>query len=83
MTPLWLNRIAALTFALALALPPPEAKAQVLTLGTCAGGSVTIEVPGSDGSGGGHGDDHGCCKRACHAGTERRKRGGVTLNDCC
>jgi hypothetical protein len=60
----------------ALSLPMPGAAAPMMVT-TCAGGSVALPVEGPEPA-----SDHGCCRKACHAGTDRRKRGALE-GGCC
>lgn len=66
----------ALAAALALAMPLPQAQAEGLMVATCSGGFVRIDLPGQSPH-----DDHGCCRKACHAGLDRKKRDSKGV--CC
>ena len=79
-----MNGLRALTplFALAIMLPPPEAQAQVIEVGMCNGGTSRIVLPNGNG-GSGPADDHGCCHKGCHAGTDRRKKQNQLNDSCC
>lgn len=71
LAPLWMG---------ALTLPTPVAQAQVVTIAMCGGTSRTITLPmnrplPTD-------DSHDCCRKACHAGTDRRKKSDL-FSTCC
>lgn len=71
LAPLWMA---------ALVLPTPMAQAKVVTIAMCGGGSRTINLPlnGPDPLD----DSHDCCRKACHAGTDRRKKSDLDLSCC-
>ena len=69
--PLWI---------VALVVPAPMAAARTVTIAMCGGTSRTISLPVNapqplD-------DGHDCCRKACHAGTDRRKKSDL-LSGCC
>ncbi|NBR31094.1 MAG: hypothetical protein EBS87_02630 [Sphingomonadaceae bacterium] len=64
----------------ALMLPVPMTAAKTVTIAMCGGTSRTVQLPVN-------GpvpleDSHGCCRKACHAGTDRRKKSDL-LASCC
>ncbi len=77
------SRIVALFATLALAQPAPgiAATKRVLLMPLCNGGTAVVELPEQPGQGG-QGGDHDCCRKACHAASERRKRLN-NIGDCC
>ena len=79
-----MNALRALTpvFALAIMLPVPAAQARVITVGMCNGGTSQITLP--NGTGGPMpADDHECCRKGCHAGSDRRKKQNQLNYSCC
>ncbi len=69
-------------FALAIMLPPPLAQARVITVGMCSGGTAHITLPNGTGSPL-PADDHECCRKGCHAGSDRRKKANQLTDSCC
>lgn len=69
-------------FALSIMLPAPMAQAQVIEVGMCNGGTSRIVLPNGNG-GPMPADDHDCCRKGCHAGTDRRKKQNQLDNGCC
>jgi hypothetical protein len=72
---------ASLFFSLAFALPAPAATGTSIIMGSCLGGQVRVDIP-TDPSSPQRGDD-GCCKTACHAGQDRRKKSDSDDVGCC
>lgn len=72
LAPLWL---------IALTLPVPAVQAQALTIPMCNGGTQRIDLLLDQGPG--RRDDHDCCRKACHAGADRRKKSGLLSDNCC
>lgn len=70
-------------FALAIMLPAPAARARTIEVGMCNGGTTRITLP--DGNDGGQSprDDHECCRKGCHAGSDRRKKQNQLNDGCC
>jgi hypothetical protein len=82
-----MKRAATLVAALALVLPPMPVAARGISVSICGqpGARMVLPVkpllPYE-------GDDHGCCKKGCHAANERKKRGAGAVDDsgddnCC
>lgn len=74
-----IGRLAPL-WAAVLMLPAPMVTAKTVTIAMCGGASRTIQLPANgplpaD-------DGHGCCRKACHAVTDRRKKSDL-LAACC
>lgn len=68
--------------ALALGMPFVPAHSKVLVVGVCGGGARTMVLPQDPAEPAKENGSDRCCK-ACHAGSNRRKRGeGVSL-PCC
>lgn len=77
-----LRRALTPAFALAIMLPAPMAQARTIEVGMCNGGTERIVLP--SGSGGPlPADDHECCRKGCHAGTDRRKKQNQLDDSCC
>lgn len=72
---------ATLLFAAAFALPAPVQGGDVIMVSNCFGGMSPISIPGKSGAPG-QGDDQ-CCKFACHAGSDRRKKSDTSPDDGC
>lgn len=69
-------------FALAIMLPAPMAQGRTIEVGMCNGGTSRIVLP--NGSGGPMpADEHDCCRKGCHAGTDRRKKSNELNDSCC
>ncbi len=71
LSPLW---------ALALLLPAPGVQAKVVRIPMCGGGARTLPLPGAPVP---VSDDHDCCRKACHAASDRRKKSSLSKIDCC
>ena len=69
-------------FALAIMLPAPMAQARSIEVGMCNGGTQRIVLPNGRG-GPMPADDHECCRKGCHAGSDRRKKGNQLGDDRC
>ena len=67
----------------ALVLPPlpASAQAQVITVAMCTGGTQKITLP-AGGSPTGDDSPHDCCRKACHAGSDRRKKATLLGRHC-
>jgi hypothetical protein len=79
-----MNALRAVTpiFALAIMLPAPMAQARVINAAMCNGGTTQITLP--TGTGGPMpADDHECCRKGCHAGSDRRKKANQLTDSCC
>jgi hypothetical protein len=72
-------RLAPLWMA-ALMLPTPMAAAKTVTIAMCGGASRTVQLPLNGPMP--PEDSHGCCRKACHASADRRKKSDL-LADCC
>ncbi len=69
-------------FALAIMLPAPMAQARVIAAPMCNGGTTQITLP--NGTGGPMpAEDHDCCRKGCHAGSDRRKKANQLNDSCC
>lgn len=79
-----MNGLRALTplFALAIMLPAPIAQARTIEVGMCNGGTQQIVLPNGSGEPM-PADEHDCCRKGCHAGTDRRKKQNLFDNGCC
>lgn len=79
-----MNTLRALTpvFALAIMLPAPMAQARTIEVGMCNGGTERIVLPPGTG-GQPPADDHECCRKGCHAGSDRRKKQNQLNDSCC
>lgn len=73
LAPLW---------AIALSMPALPAQGRVVEVAMCNGGTQRIVLPANDGSRPAD-DPHQCCHKACHAGSERRKKAGVLCDSGC
>ena len=71
LAPLW---------ALALLLPAPAVQAKTVRIPMCGGGARTMTLPGDPVP---MSDDHDCCRKACHAAADRRKKTSLYDTDCC
>ena len=69
-------------FALAIMLPAPMAQARVIVVGMCGGGTSRVVLP-QGGNGPMPADDHECCRKGCHAGSDRLKKNNQSPGDCC
>lgn len=67
-------------WALALMLPVPAVEAKVIAIPMCNGGAQRLALP--NGPAPLPGQNHDCCGKACHAGSDRRKKSGL-IADCC
>lgn len=70
-------------FALAIMLPVPPARARVIEVGMCNGGTTRITLPSGSDGGQLPADDHECCRKGCHAGSDRRKKQNQLNDDGC
>lgn len=79
-----MKKMASLLGIIVLLAPPLPAQAQSIKLSVCGEAARTISVPLKEHLPG-NGDDHGCCKKGCHAANDRRKRMNEVMadNDCC
>ena len=69
-------------FALAIMLPAPVAQARVIAALMCNGGTTQITLPtGMEGPM--PAEDHDCCRKGCHAGSDRRKKANRLNDSCC
>ena len=63
-----------------LVMPPTPAVAKSIMVGVCGAARISVPVktplPKENG-------DHGCCKKACHAASERRKKADGNIDDGC
>ncbi len=66
----------------AFGLPVTPAHSQDWTLQMCQGEAKSITVP-VDPAQPVDGNDRDCCRKACHAGSGRRKAAGRAENACC
>ncbi len=69
-------------FALAIMLPVPMAQARVINAPMCTGGTTQISLT-KDAGGPMPADDHDCCRKGCHAGSDRRKKANQLNDSCC
>lgn len=69
-------------FALAIMLPAPITQARTIEVGMCNGGTSRIVLPNGRG-GPVPADDHDCCRKGCHAGSDRRKKQNQLDDSCC
>jgi hypothetical protein len=77
-----MKRLCALLSVAVLIAPPVQADAKSVMVGLCGGGNVRVSIPFKAPLPGG--DDHGCCKKGCHAANERKKKAdGTDDDDCC
>lgn len=67
----------------ALVLPPlpVSAQAQVITVAMCNGGTQKITLPVGRAPAD-EGSSHDCCRKACHAGSDRRKKATLLGHHC-
>jgi len=60
------------------ALPPLPAQDQSIIVNVCGAHDVRVPVPAKGD------DDNDCCRKACHAATDRRKKAnGLSDDNCC
>lgn len=79
----WRNPGIGVFAGLVISVPLPAAQTSTsLEVATCAGGTVRIELPSGQAPAPG-GDDHECCRKGCHAGSDRRKKNGTLSDGCC
>jgi hypothetical protein len=74
-------RAVTLIFALAIMLPPPMAQARVINAPMCNGGTTQITLLRDKGDV--PAEDHDCCRKGCHAVSERRKKANQLNDSCC
>lgn len=67
-------------WALALMLPALPGQAQAIRVPMCGGSTRTLTLPVMPQP---MSDDHDCCRKACHAASDRRKKSGLHATDCC
>lgn len=79
-----MNALRGLTpvFALAIVLPAPMAQARTIEVGMCNGGTQRIVLPNGSGAPM-PADNHECCRKGCHAGSDRRKKQNQLADGCC
>lgn len=77
-----MQRLFTPVFAFAVMLPAPIAQARVIIVGMCNGRPTQIILPNGNG-GPMPVDDHQCCRKGCHAGTDRRKKQNQLNDSCC
>ena len=79
-----MKRIAALLAITILVLPPAPAAAESIMVGVCGEGDVRISIPVKAPMPG-EGGNQGCCKKGCHAASDRKKKADDTADDdsCC
>ncbi|MFM7027072.1 MAG: hypothetical protein ACKOXK_00130 [Chakrabartia sp.] len=75
------GRALAPLWVLALLLPAPALPAAVAVIPMCSGGAVRAVLPLDQPKPAS--SDHDCCRKACHAGSDRRKRHGLLSDTCC
>lgn len=78
-----MKRMVVLLAITILVIPPLPAQGKALTVGVCGQPGMQVSIPVKQPLPG-EGDDHGCCKKGCHAASDRRKK--LTNNgpeDCC
>lgn len=68
--------------ALALGMPPVHAHSTTWVVGMCSGGTRIMVLP-TDPAGPAKDNRNGCCDKACHVGSDRRKRGDGMNPPCC
>ncbi|MBK8629676.1 MAG: hypothetical protein IPN84_05585 [Sphingomonadales bacterium] len=79
----WRNPLIGVIAGLVISVPLPAAQVSTsLEVATCAGGTVRIDLP-SGGAPVPGGEDHDCCRKGCHAGSDRRKKNGTLSDSCC
>ncbi|MEK6636579.1 MAG: hypothetical protein AABY88_00700 [Pseudomonadota bacterium] len=71
-----------IVIVLALVLPAASAYPQTIAMMMCSGEARTIRL-NQDPSEPDHDKGRGCCKKACHAANDRRKRGSSAMLSCC
>lgn len=78
-----MNHVFALLSILVLTMPAQPEPRKSLMVGVCGDGDIRISIPfkpplpGEDGN-------HGCCRKACHAANDRkRKANGTEEDNCC
>lgn len=77
-----MKRLAPLLAITILIMPPAPATAKSIMVGVCGEGDVRIAIP-IKAPLRGEGGDHGCCKKGCHAASERKKKADGTSDDGC
>jgi hypothetical protein len=74
-----MHSFAAIVAIIVLALPSPQAQSKTLMVVNCLGGPSAIRVPMDPAQR----DRHDCCRKGCHAASERRKKGASDRAACC
>lgn len=74
------RRIGGIFAILVIAAPAPSAQGRSLLLPTCISGRlVMIDLPPDPA----HRGRDDCCRKGCHAASDRRKKGGDVRPGCC
>lgn len=68
-------------WAFALILPTPAAALRVVEIRLCGNGSQSLVLP--VGRAPLPADGYGCCRKACHAAQDRRKKSRLLPEGCC
>jgi hypothetical protein len=74
-----MRSLRALLATVALVMPAPQAQAKTLMVANCLGGAVSIRLPVDPAQQ----DRHDCCRKGCHAASDRRKKRGAWGSGCC
>lgn len=83
-----MRRVATLAAVLALIMPPMPVAARAIIVDICGKPGARMALPVKPRLPQ-EGDDHGCCKKGCHAANERKKRtsgdvdDGIGEDGCC
>lgn len=71
------------TLAIAiLVIPSPPVQGKTIMVSICGAQDRQIYIPVNPRLPG-EADDHGCCKKGCHAANDRRKKLNDMVEDCC
>jgi hypothetical protein len=80
MTERRVDPLVALLASLALCAPAPAiAQGRFLMVANCLGGATRIDLPADPAEP----SSHDCCKKGCHAASDRRKKGQQDGENCC
>lgn len=78
-----MKRLMALLATAIIVMPPVPAQGKTIMVGVCGERDVRISIPVKP-TLPMEGDGHGCCRKGCHAASERRKKAdGQTDDSCC
>jgi hypothetical protein len=77
----WRNsRCSALLGVMVLIAPTPAISGKSIMVANCGGSAPQrIDIPADPGTP----SEQECCRKGCHAGSDRRKKMGSAFSDCC